>query len=119
MHRRMAFPINRNLALEKKTDLERWSNQEALEPAWDARAAIAAAFVPAGARVLDLGCGRMALRELLPQDRASRPGALGAGHPDTMLCALNAGGFPAGPAVEADIVTMLGVLEYVVDADAL
>lgn len=115
----MAFPINRNLALEKKTDVERWSNQDALEPAWDARAAIAAAFVPAGARVLDLGCGRMALRGLLPPDCVYRPCDLVARDHDTVVCDLNAGGFPAEAANEADIVTMLGVLEYVVDADAL
>jgi hypothetical protein len=115
----MAFPINRNLALEKKTDIERWSNQDALEPAWDARAAVAAAFVPTGARVLDLGCGRMALRGLLPQDCIYRPCDLVARDRDTIVCDLNAGGFPAEAAAEADIVTLLGVLEYVVDADAL
>ncbi|HLH91909.1 MAG TPA: hypothetical protein VKX28_26055 [Xanthobacteraceae bacterium] len=115
----MAFPINRNLALEKKTDVARWSNQDALEPAWDARAAIAAAFIPAGARVLDIGCGRMALRELLPPDCVYRPCDLVARDQDTVVCDLNAGAFPAEVAAQVDIVTMLGVLEYVVDADAL
>ena len=80
----MAFPINRNLALDKKTDFDRWSSQDALEPAWDARAAIAAAFVPAGARVLDLGCGRMALRGVLPQDCTYRPCDLVARDSDTI-----------------------------------
>ena len=32
-----------------------------LEQAWDARAEFAAQFIPAGARVLDLGCGRMSV----------------------------------------------------------
>jgi hypothetical protein len=62
----MAFPINRNLTLKKQTDLERWSNADALEQAWDLRAEMAAELIPAGARVLDLGCGRMALRKFLP-----------------------------------------------------
>ena len=30
--------INRNLALQKQTDITRWSDTEALEQAWDARA---------------------------------------------------------------------------------
>jgi len=115
----MAVPINRNLALEKKTDFERWSNQDSLEPAWDARAAAAAAFVPSGARVLDLGCGRMALRDLVPKDCVYQPCDLVARDPSTIVCDLNAGGFPVEAAADADIVTMLGVLEYVVDADLL
>jgi hypothetical protein len=115
----MAVPINRNLALEKKTDFQRWSNEDALERAWDARAEIAAAFVPSGARVLDLGCGRMALRDLLPKDCVYRPCDLVARDPETIVCDLNAGDFPTAAAADADIVTMLGVLEYVVDADAL
>jgi hypothetical protein len=115
----MAVQINRNLALEKKTDFERWSNHDSLEPAWDARAAAAAAFVPSGARVLDLGCGRMALRGLVPNDCVYQPCDLVARDPNTIVCDLNAGGFPVEAAADADIVTMLGVLEYVVDADAL
>src|ERR1700721_3459805 len=115
----MAVRIDRNRALEQKTDFARWSNREAREPAWGARAAIAAAFVPAGARVLDLGCGRMALRDLLPPDCIYQPCDLVTRDPRTIVCDLNAGGFPAEAAADADIVAMLGVLEYVVDADAL
>jgi hypothetical protein len=115
----MAVSINRNLALEKKTDFERWSNEDSLEPAWDARATVAAAFVPSGARVLDLGCGRMALRDLVPKDCVYQPCDLVARDADTVVCDLNAGGFPVEAAADADIVTMLGVLEYIVDADAL
>src|SRR5262249_55447365 len=107
-----------NLALEQKTDLARWSNVDALEPAWDARAAIAAGYVPAGARVLDLGCGRMALRDFLPAACDYQPCDLVARGPDTIVCDFNAGAFPAAEAQVADVITMLGVLEYVLDADA-
>ena len=69
----MAAYINRNLALEKKTDFDRWSNAASLEPAWDQRAEVAAGFVPAGSRVLDLGCGRMALKRFLPTGCTYQP----------------------------------------------
>jgi hypothetical protein len=69
--------------------------------------------------VLDLGCGRMALRGLVPKDCVYQPCDLVARDPNTIVCDLNAGGFPVEAAADADIVTMLGVLEYVVDADAL
>jgi methyltransferase family protein len=114
----MTIRINRNLALEKKTDFERWSNQDALEQAWDARAEQAAAFVPAGARVLDLGCGRMALRGFLPKSCIYQPCDLVSREPDTIVCDFNAGDFPQAAAADADVITMLGVLEYIVDADA-
>lgn len=113
----MAIGINRNLALERKTDIERWSNPASLEPAWDRRATFAAQFIADGARVLDLGCGRMALRQLLPNSCFYQPCDLVARDPSTIVCDFNAGQFPEAAAVEADVITMLGVLEYIVDVD--
>jgi len=113
----MAVGINRNLAVERKTDIERWSNPASLEPAWDRRAAFAAQFIPDGARVLDLGCGRMALRQLLPNNCFYRPCDLVARDPSTIVCDFNKGQFPEAAAAEADVITMLGVLEYIVDVD--
>jgi hypothetical protein len=114
----MAVPINRNLAVERKTDVARWSNEQSLEPAWDARAEFAAAYIPAGARVLDLGCGRMALRGFLPNTCSYQGCDLVAREPGTIVCDFNAGAFPADAAADADVVVMLGVLEYVADADS-
>ncbi len=114
----MAVSINRDLALEKKTDFDRWSNPAALEAAWDQRAEFAAQFVPAGARVLDLGCGRMALRRFLPADCSYQACDLVARDETTIVCDFNAGEFPDAAAAQADVVVMLGVLEYIVDVDA-
>jgi hypothetical protein len=115
----MAPPVaNRNLAIEKSTDIDRWSNVDALDPAWDRRAEIAARFIPAGSRVLDLGCGRMALRLSLPYGCSYVPCDLVARDAETVVCDFNAGQFPAGHAADADIIVMLGVLEYVADVDA-
>lgn len=111
--------INRNLALQKKTDFDRWSDVEALEIAWDQRAEVAAGFVPAGSRVLDIGCGRMALCRFLPNGCNYQPCDLVARDNKTIVCDLNAGQFPSAAAAEADVIAMLGVLEYVVDVDAL
>jgi hypothetical protein len=113
----MAFSINRNLALEKQTDLGRWSNADALEQAWDLRAEMAAELIPAGARVLDLGCGGMALRKFLPPQCTYQACDLVARDADTIVCDFNAGAFPTAPAGEADLITLLGVLEYVIDLD--
>jgi hypothetical protein len=45
--------INRDLALAGKTDRARWSDPNSLEPNWDARAELAAQFIPGGTRVLE------------------------------------------------------------------
>ena len=110
--------INRNLALEKKTDVERWSDVERLEPAWDARAEFASQFIPAGARVLDLGCGRMSVKQFLPNGCTYQGCDLVARDESTVVCDFNRGEFPTQAAGEADIIVMLGVLEYIVDVES-
>jgi hypothetical protein len=110
--------IDRDQALARKTDKKRWSDPASLEPAWDARAELAAQFIPAGAHVLDLGCGTMSLRRYLPNGCSYRGCDLVARDGQTIVCDFNAGQFPAAAAADADIVTILGVLEYVTDAEA-
>lgn len=95
------------------TDFARWSDPARLEPAWNERARVAANYVPAGARVLDLGCGAMVLEAFLPRGCDYQPCDLTARDERTMVCDFNRGDFPAG--AKADIVTALGVLEYVAD----
>lgn len=110
--------IDRKRALQKQTDFRRWSNPQAFEPAWDARAELAAQFIPAGARVLDLGCGRMALRRFLPAGCEYKGCDLIPREPGTIVCDFNAGEFPTDAARDADIVVVLGVLEYIADVDS-
>lgn len=111
----MAFRIDRSLALQKRTDILRWSNTSALEPAWDSRAKAAAKLIDSGARVLDLGCGRMALREYLPSNCSYRGCDLVPRDQNTIVCDLNAGEFPHKEAAESDVTVFLGVLEYIED----
>lgn len=101
-----------------KTDRTRWSNPASLEAAWDGRAELAAQFIPAGARVLDLGCGKMSLRRFLPLGCSYQGCDLVTREADTIVCDFNAGEFPTEAAGEADIITLLGVLEYIPDSDA-
>jgi hypothetical protein len=110
--------IDRDQVLAQKTDRARWSDPAALEPAWDARAELASHFIPAGAHVLDLGCGNMSLQRFLPFGCSYRGCDLVARDPQTIVCDFNMGGFPTDAAADADIIAVLGVLEYVTDADA-
>jgi hypothetical protein len=110
--------IDRELAVAQKTDAVRWSNPDSLEAAWDGRAELAARFIPAGARVLDLGCGKMALRRFLPLGCVYRGCDLVRRDADTVVCDFNRGEFPREAAEESDIITLLGVVEYVTDVNA-
>ena len=98
------------LVAAQETDVERWAQRESFAPQWARRAGMAAQFVPGYARVLDIGCGAMDLERVLPDGCAYQPCDLVRRDERTLVCDLNGGEFPAG--VEADVVTMLGVLEY-------
>lgn len=109
--------MDRDVALAK-TDRARWSDPASLDPAWEDRAQIAAQFVPAGSRVLDLGCGNMALQRFLPYGCSYQGCDLVARDARTIVCDFNAGQFPTEAANNADIVVILGVLEYIHDVEA-
>lgn len=94
-----------------KTDLARWRNPGNLEPAWAHRAIKAAAWIPQGATVVDLGCGAMSIEPHLPPGTAYVPCDIVARDARTVLCDLNQAG-PPPEAYAADRVLMLGLLEY-------
>jgi hypothetical protein len=80
-------------------------------------AEFAAQFIPAGARVLELGCGRMALQRFLPNTCHYQGCDLVARDANTIVCDLNAGEFPTQAAADADIIVMLGTLEQIADVE--
>ena len=112
----MALFINSNLALELPADLDRQSTSSRAKS--DPCAELAAQFIPAGARVLDLGASP-ALRTLLPNG-CSYAGAVQAGKKrHARAIDLSIDEFPTEAAMRADVVVMLGVLERVKDIESL
>lgn len=107
------------IAIRKRvTQVERWSSTGALsaDPLWDARAVAAAALVPPGKRVLDLGCGDMKMEALLPAAIAYLPLDVARRDERTIVVDLN---LKRLPQVEADFVLGMGVLEYIFDIPSL
>lgn len=84
-----------------------------------APATLIADFVPAGARVLDLGASMPDLDRLLPHGCAYMACGKTASREGTLACDLEAGEFPVEAASGADIAVIHGLLERVADADAL
>jgi len=102
-----------DLIREKGTDTERWARMDSLATQWDARAAMAAEWIPAGSTVLDVGAGAMALGALLKPGCTYQPADVVERRPGCFVVDLNRGDFPPGT---YDWITFLGVLEYVHDA---
>lgn len=102
--------------ISSKTDLARWSDPANLEAAWNDRARQAASFIPAGATVLDLGCGAMALEGFLPLGSSYLPCDVVQRDSRTLLCDFNEQ--PIEKPAAATHVTCLGVLEYMHEPQA-
>lgn len=95
-----------------QTDLERWADPARLEAMWKARSVLAADLVPAGSRVLELGCGAMTLERSLPFGCAYQPCDVVARDERTIVADLNTDGVPEAALAAADLVVMLGLWEY-------
>jgi hypothetical protein len=107
----MNIYVNSNLALETTDTIGRRPDAAGS----DARAELAAQFIPAGSRVLDLSAG-LNLQDALPngcsyqgQDRIRCDGGA--------VCNLAGGDFPTQAAAQSDIIVMLGALEQVADVE--
>jgi len=100
------------LIREGGTDTARWAELESLATQWDARAATAAGWIEAGASVLDVGAGAMALESLLKPGCSYYPADVVERRPGCLVVDLNRGEFPRG---RYDWVIFLGVLEYIHD----
>lgn len=92
------------------SDVERWAQHMSLATQWDSRAERAAAHIPAGSRVLDLGCGAMALRHALKPGCTYVPADIVEREPGALVIDINKQEFPQG---SYDWITFLGVLEYI------
>jgi hypothetical protein len=108
----MALFVNSNLALELPADLDHPSTSSRARR--DPRAEFAAQFIPAGARVLDLGASP-ALRTLLPNGCSY----VGTTKKRQAEIGLNTNEFPTEAASQADVIVMLGLLESIKDIESL
>jgi SAM-dependent methyltransferase len=89
--------------------LDRWQKPYSANKANLTRRDLAVKFIPPNSRVLDLGCGAMALRDVLPHGCSYTGVDILPHHPGVVVANLNMMEFPQG---EFDVTTLLGVVEY-------
>jgi hypothetical protein len=77
---------------------------------WPARMRMAAALIPPGSKVIDLGAGSQALRDMLPAGCSYT--SVDLANAD-ITCSLSVGELPEG----FDVAVFLGVLEYLTDPE--
>jgi hypothetical protein len=96
------------------TNFSRWSDPANLAPGWAERAAFAARLIPEGLVIADIGCGAMDF------ERCARPGEyrpidLFARDARTKVVDLNRETLPQDWLQGCDLVSLLGVFEYLPD----
>src|SRR5688500_4154416 len=84
------------LIAEGRTDIARWAQMQSLATQWDARAERAASHIPAGAKVLDIGCGAMALKAMLKPGCSYTGADVVERAPGALVIDLNRKEFPEG-----------------------
>jgi hypothetical protein len=99
------------------TQVDRWSQPQSFDEAWDERTALMANMVSPNSRVLEFGSGREQLEKFLPEGCFYQPSDLVARSPRTLVCDLNKG-FPELDG-RYDVIIFSGVIEYIHDLDRL
>jgi hypothetical protein len=101
---------------ERRSDVMRWSLSDNLKANWAARAELAAKLIWDEQTIIDLGCGAMQLEPYLSKESKYIPLDLVTRDSRTVVCDLNGDSLPD---IQADLATMLGVLEYIHNPDRL
>lgn len=102
-----------------ETDRERWEDVASYEQFWSDRSVAAARLCGSGQWVCDIGCGMRSLGALLPPGCTYLPADLRCWEPAVERCDLNAGLLPERHLARCDVVTLLGVIEYIYDVPRL
>ena len=90
---------------------KRWQDMEYFDPKWTERIREMAKYITRGKSVIDLGCGKMWLKEYLHENPYFPVDYISRGD-DTIICDFNKKQFPN---IQTDIAFVSGALEYVVD----
>ena len=111
-------PSSAKINLATTVDITRWSDNNNLSVAWDERAKIAAGMIAPQSKVLDVGCGRMALEQLLDQCEYFPLDVVKRDHRTTVVD-LNSSPLPNSLLSKVNTVTFLGVFEYLKDPESI
>lgn len=107
--KRVPLAILRRLGIARHT----WKNVETFDESWRRRIEIMAGFVPPDAgSILDVGCGRMWLRDYIPRTCEYRGLDYVSRGDGCLVCDLNRQEFPPE---RVDVVFISGCMEYVED----
>lgn len=114
-------PVERRQSTQRlvrsaQSDRDRWAHSQNLKANWSSRAEVVAGLIDPGLRVLDIGCGAMDLERALPDRCQYIPADIVTRDDRTIIVDLNTERLPD---VQADVVTLLGVLEYIHEPEAL
>ena len=103
--------------LDSRSDRPRAVGERGIpdEQFWSDRSAAAAKLCRSGQWVCDIGCGIQRLAAALPPGCVYLPADLHRLDPAVDSCDLNAGLLPGRHLARCDVVTLLGVIEYIFD----
>ena len=90
-----------------------WINIEYFDPSWTKRIKEMSKYIQPGKSIIDLGCGKMWLKQYLKDNKYFPVDYTDRGE-GTIICDFNTGEFPE---INADVAFISGALEYVEDPD--
>jgi hypothetical protein len=100
------------LSFFKKNKKKAWKSIEYFDESWKDRIFQMAKYIPENSKVLDLGCGKMWVKDCLPLGCSYIPVDYVKRDEDTIVCDFNKHEFPE---VSGDISFVSGCLEYIED----
>jgi hypothetical protein len=105
------------LKAHKKSDIERWSENNSLYENWNQRTALLATFLSETAKIIEFGAGAMYLKQFIKATQTYVASDIVKRFPETLVVDLNG---PLNIDLSLyDTVIFSGVLEYVYDIESL
>jgi len=111
--------INENELLRKKrkSDINRWQNNNNLFSNWNERTSILGDFIKPNSNIFEFGAGNMFLKSYLTNYKSYTPSDIIKRFDETIVCDLN--NKLKLDIKNFDVVVLSGVLEYVYDIDTV